>query len=263
MKEIKFALYAIKKNIQNSAGLKTSFFMNIFGMAINNTAFIVIWVFFVKTVGTINGWTAGDIIGLLGFSTICFGLVLSIGDGIRRLPELVSSGSFDRFLLSPKNLLIRIATSSFGSSAVGDMLFGIICLIFYGFLINAGIFQILLIVFLAIITTLVFLSITIIIFSTSFLFIDADQATGGIFNFFLTPTIFNGGIFHGFVKFFFVFIVPSLLVGAIPIEIIKYFSFWKLLLISVLAIFWFYLSIKIFYKCVRKYESTNFMTFGQ
>lgn len=262
MKEIKFALYAIKKNIQNSAGLKTSFFMNIFGMVINNTAFIIIWVFFVKTVGVINGWTASDIIGLLGFSTLCFGLVLSIGDGLRRLPDIVSFGSFDRFLLSPKNLLVRVATSSFGPSAVGDTIFGIICLVIYGLLINANIYQILLIIFLVIITTLIFLSVVIAVFSTSFLFVDAEQATGGIFNFFLTPSLFNGGAFHGFTRFFFTFIVPSLLVGSIPVEIIRDISIWKLLLVSILTLFWFYISIKIFKKCVKKYESSNFMTFG-
>lgn len=262
MKEIKFALYAIKKNIQNSAELKTSFFMNIFGMAINNTAFIIIWVFFVKTVGVINGWTASDIIGLLGFATICFGLVLSVGDGFRRLPDLVSFGSFDRFLLSPKNLLIRIATSSFGSSAVGDILFGIICLVFYGFLIHATIYQVLLIIFLAIITTLIFLSLVIVIYSASFLFVDADQVTGGIFNFFLTPSLFNGGAFHGLMRFFFIFIVPSLLVGAVPVEIVRDVSMWKLLLICILTLFWFFISIKIFNRCIRKYESSNFMTFG-
>lgn len=262
MKEIKFALYSIKKNIQNSAELKTSFFMNVFGMAINNTAFIIIWVFFVKTVGVINGWTAGDIIGLLGFSALCFGIVLSVGDGFRRLPDLVSSGSFDRFLLSPKNLLVRIGTSSFGSSAVGDAIFGIVCLIFYGILINATFFQILLIIFLIIITTIIFLSLVIVIYSISFLFMDSDQVTTGIFNFFLTPSLFNGGAFHGFIKLFFIFIVPSLLIGAIPVEIVRDISMSKLLLISILTLFWFFLSIKIFNKCVKKYESSNFMTFG-
>lgn len=262
MREIKFALYSIKKNIQNSAELKTSFLMNVFGMAINNTAFIIIWVFFVKTVGVINGWTASDIIGLLGFATICFGIVLSIGDGLRRLPDLVSSGSFDRFLLSPKNLLVRIATSSFGSSAIGDVIFGIICLIFYGILIHATFLQVLLIVFLVVITSIIFLSLVIIIHSTSFLFIDSDQVTLGIFNFFLTPSLFNGGAFHGFMKLFFILIVPSLLVGAIPVEIVRDISIGKLLLISILTIFWFFLSIKIFNKCVKKYESSNFMTFG-
>jgi len=46
-KEIKFALYAIKKNIQNSVELRGSFFMNVFGMAVNNLAFIFLWVYFV------------------------------------------------------------------------------------------------------------------------------------------------------------------------------------------------------------------------
>jgi len=262
MKEIKIALYAIKKNIQNSAGFKTSFLMNVFGMAINNIAFIIIWVFFVKTVGIINGWTAADIIGLLGFSALCFGIVLSVGDGIRRLPDLISSGSFDRFLLSPKNLIIKIATSSFGASAVGDAIFGIVCLVFYGILIQATIYQILLILLLVAITTLVLLAIVIVIFSTGFLFIDSDQVTSGIFNFFLTPSLFNGGAFHGIVKFIFVFIVPSLLVGAVPVEIVRNLSILKLLLICVLTLLWFWLSIKIFNKCVKKYESSNFMTFG-
>ena len=262
MQDIKFALYAIKKNIQNSAELKTSFLMNIFGMAINNTAFIIIWIFFVKTVGVINGWMASDIVGLLGFSTLCYGIILSVGDGLRRLPDLVSSGSFDRFLLSPKNLLIRIATSSFGPSAVGDAVFGAICLIIYGILINATLIQVLLIVFLVIITSIIFLSLVIIIFSTSFLFIDSDQVTTGIFNFFLTPGLFHGGAFHGLMKLFTTFIVPSLLVGTIPIEIVRDLSMGKLLLICVLALFWFFLSIKIFNKCVKKYESSNFMTFG-
>lgn len=262
MQDIKFALYAIKKNIQNSAELRTSFLMNIFGMAINNIALIIIWIFFVKTVGVINGWTASDIVGLLGFSGLCFGIILSLGDGFRRLPELVSSGSFDRFLLSPKNLLVRIGTSSFSSSGVGDAIFGAICLILYAILINATLIQVLLIIFLVLISSIIVLSLVIIIFSTSFLFIDSDQVATGIFYFFMTPSLFNGGAFHGLMKFIFVFIIPSLLVGAIPVEIVRDLSMGKLLLICVLTLFWFFLSIKIFNKCVKKYESSNFMTFG-
>ena len=75
MKEIYFAFYAIKKNIQSSAELRTSFVTNIVGMAINNTAFIIIWIFFVKSVGIINGWTAADIIGLMGFTALSYGVV--------------------------------------------------------------------------------------------------------------------------------------------------------------------------------------------
>ena len=49
MKELKFAFYTIKKNIKNSAELRTSFLMNIFGMAINNIAFVFLWIYFVRS----------------------------------------------------------------------------------------------------------------------------------------------------------------------------------------------------------------------
>ena len=197
-KELKFALYAIKKNIQSSAELRTSFLMNIIGMAINDISFIILWMFFVKSVGVIGGWTTLDIIALQGFTSLCFGLVLSFGDGIRRISLLVSSGSFDRFMLSPKKLLVRIATSSFGASALGDIFFGIICLGIYAFLIHASILQIFLVLFLVIISTIVFLSVGIVIYSMSFYFTDANAVTYGLFQLFFTPAIFHGGAFYVF-----------------------------------------------------------------
>ena len=262
MKELRFALYAIKKNIQSSAELRTSFVMNIFGMAINNTAFIILWGFFVKSVGVIGGWTVADIIGLQGFVALCFGIVFSAGAGIRKLADYTASGAFDRFMLSPKNLLVRIATSSFGVSALGDIVFGIVCLGIYAFLIHASIYQILLIALLVLISTIVFLAAAIAIYSTSFFFTDASSVTGSLFELFLTPSLFHGGAFQGVMRFIFTFAVPSLLVGALPVEIVRDISLGKLLLVSVLAIFWFVVSINIFNRAIKKYESSNFMTFG-
>lgn len=262
MKELRFALYAIKKNIQSSAELRTSFVMNILGMAINNTAFIILWGFFVKSVGVIGGWTVADIIGLQGFVALCFGIVFSAGAGIRKLADYTASGAFDRFMLSPKNLLIRTATSSFSVSALGDIVFGIVCLGIYAFLIHATIYQILLIALLVIISTIVFLAAAIAIYSTSFFFTDASSVTGSLFELFLTPSLFHGGAFQGVMRFIFTFAVPSLLIGALPVEIVRDISLGKLLLVSVLAIFWFVVSINIFNRAIRKYESSNFMTFG-
>ena len=262
MKELKFALYAIKKNIQSSAELRTSFLMNIIGMALNNTAFIILWVFFIKSVGNIGGWTAADIIGLQGFNALCFGIVFSVGAGIRKLADYTALGTFDHFMLSPKNLLVRISTASFGASTIGDIIFGIICLGIYISIIHANIFQLLLMAYLIVISVLVFFAVAVTISSVSFLFIDASSISDGLFWFFITPSMFDGGAFQGVMRFIFTFLVPSLLVGTIPVEIVRDISMGKLLLISILAIFWFVFSIKIFYRAVRKYESTNFMTFG-
>ncbi|HEY5587421.1 MAG TPA: ABC-2 family transporter protein [Candidatus Paceibacterota bacterium] len=262
MKELSFALYAIKKNIQSSAELRASFLMNIVGMGINNISLIILWVFFAKSVGNVGGWTAIDIIGLQGFVALCFGIVFSAGAGIRKLPEYITSGSFDRFMLSPKNLLIRISTASFGVSALGDVIFGIVSLITYSIFIHANIFQILLIIFLVIITTIIFLAIGIIIYSMGFLFTDATSVTGSFFDAFLTPALFHGGAFQGVMRFVFTFMIPSLLIGTLPVEIVRDISLKKLLLVVVLGLIWFIISIKIFNKAVKKYESSNFMTFG-
>lgn len=263
MKEIKFALYAIKKNIQSSSELRTSFLMNIIGMAINNLAFVFLWVYFVKSVGIIGGWTTYDIIALNGFCALSFGLIVSIFMGTRKIPEYVSSGSFDRYMLSPKNLILRIATSAFSPSAVGDAIFGIICLTVYGFLIHISFIQIIFIFILTIFASIIFFSMTLIINALSFYFIDATSFTDSVFQLFFTPTLFHGGAFHGAMRFIFTFMIPSLLIAAIPTETIKSVSITALLLIGLGSVVWFFIAVKLFNHSIKRYESSNFMTFGQ
>lgn len=262
MNELRFALYAIKKNIQSSAELRTSFLMNIFGMTINNCAFILLWVFFVRSVGVIGGWTATDIVGLQGFVALSFGLVFSAGAGIRKLPDFVATGAFDRFMLSPKQVLVRVATASFGVSAIGDIVFGAVCLALYAAFSHMSLLQLALIPILVITATTVFLAAMIIVFSMSFFFVDSRLAANGLFEFFLTPSLFHGGAFRGAMRFVFTFMVPSLLIGTVPVEIVRDMQFKTLALIILLAIAWCILSIKIFNRAVKKYESANFLTFG-
>lgn len=260
--EIKFALYAIKKNIQSNAELRTSFLMNIFGMAINNIAFVFLWIYFVKSVGVIGGWTVYDIVALNGFASLSYGLVVSIFYGMKRVPEYVISGSFDRFMLSPKNIILRIATSSFGPSAVGDILFGIICLTAYSLIINLASLQILYILAFSIFGSMIFFSMSLIINSLSFYFVDANSIIDGVFQFFFTPTLFHGGAFQGLIRFFFTFIVPSLLIAAVPVETVKNLSFGSFVMIGGLSFAWLILGVFIFKRAIRKYESSNFMSFG-
>jgi ABC-2 type transport system permease protein len=260
--EIKFAIYSIKKNIQSSAELRTSFLMNIIGMAVNNIAFILLWMFFVKSVGIIGGWRAIDIIGLQGFLAIAYGLVFSFAGGLRKMTDYVTFGGFDRFMLSPKNLLIRIGTSSFGASAVGDIVFGVVCMAVYFFLIHISTFQFFLAIFILVLATIIFLAMTILIASISFLFTDAGTVHDGMFEIFFTPALFHGGAFQGVMRFIFTFLIPSLLIGTIPLEALKDISVTKIILMFIMAFFLFFLSIFLFKRSVRKYESSNFMTFG-
>ncbi|HTY40120.1 MAG TPA: ABC-2 family transporter protein [Candidatus Paceibacterota bacterium] len=262
MKELRFAIYSIKKNLESSAELRTSFVTNVIGMAINNTAFIIIWIFFVKSVGVVNGWTALDIIALLGFNALAYGIVFSGGAGILWLPDYVASGGFDRYLLSPKNVLLRLCTSRFGVSSLGDVAFGVICLATYGILIRANLLQIALVILLIPIASLMLFAASVAAQSASFLFTDPGSVTRGLLELFITPGLFHGGAFQGATRFVFTFLVPSLVVGALPVEIVRDVSFPKLVLVAGVSAIWFLLSLSLFRLGIRKYESSNLMTFG-
>lgn len=261
-REIGFALYAIKKNIQSSAELRTSFLMNMFGMIVNNSAFIILWVFFAKMAGNIGGWTPYDVIGMLGFSAFAYGIVFSFANGLRNLPEYISTGVFDGFMLSPKNLIVRVATASFDASAVGDIIFGIICVTAYLFFISATLPQVILSLLFIVFVSIIFLAITISIVSVGFFFSDASPVTQSLFELFITPSLFHGGAFQGFIRTFFTFFIPALAVGALPTEAVHNFSMETAVIIVLIAFAWLVLSLWFFKKAIRKYESSNFMTFG-
>lgn len=262
MKEIKFALYTIGKNIQSSAELRTSFLTNMVGMMINNSAFIIIWFFFAKAAGNIGGWTSNEVIGMLGFCTFSYGVIFSVGSGLRSLPTYITSGVFDRFMLSPKNLIVRTATSAFDASAVGDVVFGALCIVAYFILISATLSQILLGVLFLCLSSVLILGVVISIFSIGFFFTDSSSVTQGILEMFITPSIFHGGAFQGTLRAIFIFVIPALVVGTIPVETIINPSLYSILLVVILPFVWLGLSFVIFKKAVKKYESSNFMTFG-
>lgn len=262
MSNIKLALLNIRKNFKNEKELKSSFIISVVGMAINNIAFLILWYYFGKTIGELNGWKPMDIFGLYGISTTSYGIVVSLFSGLFDIPNYISSGNFDKYLLTPKNILLKVTTSKISTSAFGDLLFGTVCFIVFAFWSKLTILQILLALFLIIISSIIFYSFSLICMSVSFYLMDGHNVSQGIYGMFLSNSLYHGGAFTGVLRFIFIFIMPSLLLGAVPVEIIKTLSMPNLLMIMLLTIFWFVVSIMFFYKSLKKYESNNLFGFG-
>ena len=91
---------------------------------------------------------------------------------------------------------------------------------------------------------------------------EGENVSQGIYGTFLSASIYHGGSFTGILRIVFVFIIPALLLGAIPVEILKDISLHNILFITLLSILWFILSVLFFYKSLKKYESNNFFGFG-
>ena len=262
MKNLKLALLNIKKNFKNEKELKSSFITSIIGMAINNIAFLFLWYYFGMTIGEINGWKPIDIFGLYGFGTTAFGIVTSIFYGIFNLPTYISSGTFDKYLLTPKNILLKVSTSALLTSAFGDLLFGLICFIIFAIYNKFTILQLFISFILIIVASIIYYAFSLICMTISFYLMDGHNVSNGIYGLFLSNSLYHGGAFTGILRKIFIYIVPSLLLGAIPVEIVKNLSFDKLIYIIILTIIWFIISIIFFNKSLKKYESNNLFGFG-
>lgn len=259
---MKYVIINIKKNLKNAKELKSSFIINIIGMMLNNLAFLIIWYYFGASIGNINGWEPFDIFGLYAISATSYGIISSFLAGIFKLPDYISGGSFDKYLLTPKNILLKVSTSTISISALGDLIFGIICLIIFIIISKLTIFQILLSLILIIISSIIFYAFSLICMSISFCLMDGYNVSNGLFGLFLSNSLYHGGAYTGIIRIIFIFLIPSLLLGAIPVEIIKYYNIYKLLFIIILSIIWLIISIIFFYKSLKKYESNNFFGFG-
>lgn len=262
MRNIKMALLNIKKNFQNAKELKSAFITSIVGMCINNVAFIVLWYNFGKMMGNLNGWEPFDILGLYGFSTTSYGIVCAFLFGIYNIPTYISTGNFDKYLLTPKNTLLKVATSAISTSAIGDLIFGIICFIVYIFMAKLTWLQIGAFILLILVAAIAFFAFSLICMTVSFYLMDGENVSQGLYGMFLSASLYHGGAFTGVLKAIFVFIIPSLLLGAIPVELIKDLSLIKTSLVILLSIIWLVIAVVFFYKSLKKYESNNFFGFG-
>jgi len=262
MKNIKLAMLNIKKNFQNAKELKSAFITSIIGMCLNNTAFIVLWFNFGVMIGDINGWEPFDIFGLYGFSTTAFGIVCGFFYGVYNLPSYISSGNFDKYLLTPKNILMKVATSSISTSAIGDLLFGLICFGIFAVVSGLTLLQFGLSLLLMIIATIIFFSFSLICMSISFYLMDGENISSGLWQMFLSAGLYHGGAFTGVLRIIFVFIIPSLLMGALPVELVKNMTGLNFIVVFCMTIFWLIISILFFYKSLEKYESNSFFGFG-
>lgn len=262
MGNVRLALLNIRKNFKNEKELKSSFIISVVGMAINNIAFLILWYYFGKTIGELNGWKPMDIFGLYGYGTTAYGIVVSLFSGMFDIPNYISSGNFDKYLLTPKNILLKVSTSKISTSAFGDLLFGVVCFLVFAVCNKLTIIQLLLSILLIIVASIIFYSFSLICMSVSFYLMDGHNVSQGLYGMFLSNSLYHGGAFTGVLRFIFIFVMPSLLLGAVPVEIVKNLSIPSLIMILSLTIFWFVISIMFFYKSLKKYESNNLFGFG-
>ena len=253
--QIKISLLSIKYALQREMLNKFTFFSNIIFMILNNACFIVQWIILYAIKEDVGGYSFKQVLLLWGLAAGGYGVSHFFFREAFKLSENINSGKLDNYLIQPKNVLLSLITSNVEVSALGDILYGIIILFFYGFNIKV----LLLFILFSITSGLIIVSVAVITGSLSFWFgksdVFAETFTGFMTNFATYPE----GIFNGVIKTLFYTIIPLGFSNYLPIQIMSTFNIFNTIVVILVTIFLVTLAFIIFYRGLRKYSSTNLM----
>ena len=141
--QIKVMVLSVKYNIMKQMTNKVTFITNIVFMILNNASFIVQWIILFNLKNEIGGYTIREVVLLWGIAASTYGIAHIVFCKAFDIPELIINGKLDTFLVQPKNVFLGVLTSDTKISAIGDLIYGYICLAIYGITIkNFIIFQI-------------------------------------------------------------------------------------------------------------------------
>ncbi len=252
---IKLTLSMLKLNLKSVMEYRTSFVMQIFAMLISNASFGFMWLIFFKRFPVVGGWTFQDTMLLLSLSSLNWGIVNLFASGTAFLAKAIANGELDYQLTLPKNLLWLIATSKANfATSIGDIIFGVMAYCFAGSLTNL---QLLNFVLMVLITAVILFNFILITQSIGFFVGNFEDAADQLFIVLLFGTYMPQGGIHGFLKLIMMTILPVMLIGKVPVELIRVFSWTSLGILLGAAIVSTVFALWLFNRGLKRYESGN------
>ena len=253
--QIRVSFLTIKYALMREMLNKTTFFMNVVFMILNNACFIIQWIILFSIRDNIGGYGLKQVLLMWGLTSITYGISHFFFESAYKLSDTINTGKLDAFLVQPKNVLISTITSSISPSAIGDMAYGLIALFIYGFSIKSF----LLFVMFAVTGSLMLTAIAVILGSLSFWFNKSDLVADTGNTLMIQFSTYPDGIFKGLVRVLLYTLIPVGLTIYIPVSVIVQFNIYLFLLIILVTIILVSLSFLIFYKGLKKYSSSNLM----
>jgi len=254
--QIKVIMLSVKYNIMRQMVNKVTFITNILFMILNNASFIVQWIILFSLKDEIGGYTLNEVILLWGLAAGTFGISHILFYKAFEMPELIMNGKLDTFLVQPKNVFLSVISSDTSISAIGDLIYGYICLIIYGITFKNFILFTLFSITGAIILT----SFVSIMGSICFWITKGDMLADSLTNMMINFATYPGTIFKGVVRAILYIVIPVGFANYMPVDIILKFDLLSFIYVIVFTVVITILAFVIFNKGLKRYSSSNLMS---
>ncbi len=223
-------------------------------MVANDLIFFFIWWIFFRQFDSVSGWQFCDMTTLMAIGLGGYGLMQVLFGGLRNLSSSIVNGDLDPFLTQPKNVMLQVAGSRSLTRGWGHLATSLFLILFLGCSspLTLGLISVSIVC-----SFVVFTSFNFIVHSLAFWAGPIDSISkkycDALFLFALYPT----NIYSGFLQLMMFTLIPAGIIGYLPVELVRQFSWPKLLAMLGSTLIFFTASIWVFQRGLRRYASGN------
>ncbi len=254
-KTLSFFFALLKTSIRASISLRGAFLLESLLMIGNNLIFLVIWWIFFRAFNNVNGWQFDDVVALMAVSVGSYGLSKICFGGLKDLSRTIARGGLDSFMTQPKNLLLHLLGSKSYSKGWGHLLTTLI-LIFLGGKTTLGSIPWLL--FFIVNGCLVFGATGVIAHSLAFWLGSIENVAKKYCDSLFLFVHYPVNIYSGFLQVLMFTIFPAGIIGYLPVEFLKTFSWFYLFFAICGSCFFVSIAFIVFFRGLKRYESGNY-----
>ena len=247
----------VRHNLMSAMAYRGAFFLQVFGMVLNDAMLLFFWWVLFSRLPTLQGWDLGGVMTLYGVVAFGFGVANVVCGNAFLVARVVVSGDLDYYLALPADPLVHLLVSRMSLSAWGDLLFGLAVFLvatpdWWG--------RLPLFLLLGAITGVIFVAFSVLVGSLAFWVGNADNLAAQAINALITFGLYPVEIFPGVIRVLLYTLIPAAFVGSLPAELLAEFDWGRMatlvaftagiLLAARLAFQW----------GLRRYESGNLVT---
>lgn len=252
MRSLKFLFALWKANLQAAMEFRAAFLTQVVFMMLNNLAYFMFWVLYFDKFNNVRGWNLNDMLLLFGIAATAWGVASFFFGNFTLLAEVIAQGRLDYYLSLPRPVLLHVLASRSIGSGMGDLIYGVSSFLLSGYVTPDGILRFMIGVGVAV---CIFISFLTIVQSLSFWLGNTTTISQLALNALLTFSLYPSIFFDASTKFILMTIVPAALIGTVPAEFVKAFSWQGLVELLAAAGLLMTFSIWFFYRGVKRYES--------
>jgi len=241
-------------NLKSAMEYRANFLVQVFGMLLNNAAFIFFWRVLLARAGKVAGYSFEDIMFLWATAASAFGLAHVVFGNAPRLGRLIMSGDLDVFLLQPKNVLVNAALARTEVSAWGDLLYGIVLIALTA---SPGPLRWLLFALFVSAGAVLYASTFVLMESLYFFMGNAQGFSRAFLEIILSPTLYPDKIYPAPVRALFYSIIPAGYIVFMPLKAFKALDIPTALISAAAAAAYAGLAFLAFGAGLKRYESGN------